>query len=129
MLLVLKAIRKTPDICRTKPAEERHTNPQKRSRIKSRTIKNQQRMFTRLQIVSPFSEKSANKEITFARARLAPLRISRNVCISPAHTHAAGEWQCMWSCRLKNGLQNPTSESIGYAKLKKSHKAGTAVHG
>ena len=99
---MLEAIRKIPDICRTKPAEESHTNSQKRSRIRPRTIKNQQWMFTRLQIVSPFSEKSAN-EITDARARLAlrVLQISRNACISPPHTHAAGEWQCMWICRLR----------------------------
>ena len=128
---MLEAIGKISDMCRTKPAEESHTNPRERSRIKPRTIKNQQWMFTRLQIVSPFSEKSADEEITGARAKLASrvLRISPNACISPPHTHAAREQQCTWSCRLINGLQNPTSESIGYAKLKKSHKAETAVHG
>ena len=88
-------------------------------------------MFNRLQIVSPFREKSADEEITGARTKLTSrvLRISPNACISPLHTHAAREQQCTWSCRLINGLQNPTSESIGYAKLKKSHKAETAVHG
>ena len=79
-------------------------------------------MFTRLQIVSPFREKSADEEITGARAKLASrvLRISPNACISPPHTHAVGEQQCMWSCHLINGLQSPTSKSFGHAKLKKS---------
>ena len=102
--------------------------PTKEISNKPRTIKNQQWMFTRLQIVSPFSEKSAN-EIRDARLALRVLWISRNACISPPHTHAAGEWQCLWICRLIKGLQNPTSESIGFARLKKSHKDETAVHG
>ena len=34
----------------------------------------------------------------------------------------------MWSCCLIEGLRNPFSESIGYAKLKKSNKVETAVH-
>ena len=81
---MLEAIRKISDMCRTKPAQESHTNPQKRSRIKPRTIKNQQWMFTRLQIVSPFSEKSADEEITGARAKLAS-RVLTRVFHLPIH--------------------------------------------
>ena len=103
---MLEAIRKTPDICRTKPAKESHTNTQKRSRIKPRTIKNQQWMFTRLQIVSPFSEKSANEEITDARARLTSrvLRISLVYFATP------------YTCRGRMALYVDLPLNKGFAK-------------
>ena len=102
-------------------------------------------MFTRLQIVSRFSERSRNEQNTGARARLASrvLLISRDACVGSTLL-LCSQIRCywihlpismplengnvMWSCCLIKGLEKPFSESIDYAKQKKSKKVETAVH-